>query len=312
MGHITFIHGIANKPDPETLLEQWRIALYDDDGIDLDALAVTTSMVYWADVLYPEFAPVAAAHEATQSEIEQSMSPGDADLTWLPEAPTEQQAFVLGLARQVGLESVTPTPTESVDLVRPGSALEAIPLPAPLKRRLMRVFLRDVHHYLWDAEFSPRPGETFRIRTEVRARTLATLQDGARNREPHIVVAHSLGTVIAYDVLTSLEDAPRIDALLTLGSPLGISEVQERLAPPWTRDEGWPSARLGDGSWCNVFDRLDPVCGGLDAAIGKDFRRNREVRVADIGVHNPGSWRHSVAKYLAQPALRDCLREALE
>jgi hypothetical protein len=34
------------------LLEQWRIALLDDDGVDLDGMGVMCSMVYWADFLY--------------------------------------------------------------------------------------------------------------------------------------------------------------------------------------------------------------------------------------------------------------------
>lgn len=312
MGHITFVHGIANKPDPETLLGQWRVALYDDDGLDLDALGVTSSMVYWADMLYPEPAPAEAAHEATTLELERSVSPTDADLSWLAGAPSEEQAFVQRLAREVGLEAVAPTPTESIDPVRPGSALEAVPLPAPLKRRLMRVFLRDVHHYLWNVEYSPRPGETYRVRTDVRTRMVANLKEGDRRPGPHVVVAHSLGTVIAYDVLASLEEAPRVDALLTVGSPLGISEVQQRLTPPWTRENGWPAARLGDGLWWNVYDLLDPVCGGLDARISKDFRRNGETALSDIGVNNTGSWRHAIAKYLGQRPLRDALREILE
>jgi hypothetical protein len=312
MGHITFVHGIANKPDWETLLGQWRVALYDDDGLDLDALGVTTSMVYWADMLYAEPAPDEAAREATTIELEQSVAPADADLSWLVRAPSDEQAFVQQLARSVGLEAVAPTPTESIDPVRPGSALEAVPLPGPLKRRLMRVFLRDVHHYLWNVEYSPRPGESYRIRTDARARMLASLQEGDERPAPHVVVAHSLGTVIAYDVLASLDQAPQVDALLTVGSPLGISEVEERLTPPWTRENGWPAAGLGDGVWWNFYDLLDPVCGGLDARIGEDFRCSGKIRLSDVGVHNRGSWRHAVAKYLGQQPLRNALWDILQ
>ena len=46
----------------------------------------------------------------------------------------------------------------------------------------MRVLLRDVHHFLYDAPFSPRPGENFHIRTDVRARALDALEDGAPAR----------------------------------------------------------------------------------------------------------------------------------
>jgi hypothetical protein len=52
--HLLFIHGIANKPDAETLLRDWMTALADGGGLDLRQPHVTVSMVYWADVLYAE------------------------------------------------------------------------------------------------------------------------------------------------------------------------------------------------------------------------------------------------------------------
>jgi hypothetical protein len=310
VGHVTFVHGIGNKPAAAELLEQWRIALLDDDGVDLDALGVTTSMVYWADVLYAKPAPVAAAHEATTLELEQSVGSGDADLSWLLEAPVGEQAFVQRLARDVGLAAVTPGDSDLDDPVLPGSPLEAVPLPPWLKRRLMRVFLRDVHHYLFDATFSPRPGETFRVRRDVRARAVAALSAASERPRPHVVVGHSLGSVIAYDVLTGATDSPPVDALITVGSPLGLDEVQSGLTPPWTRCDGWPQQRLADGTWANIGDPLDPVCG-FDREIGGDFLRDGEVSVRDVGVINHGSWRHSIGKYLGQPALRMCLLDAL-
>jgi hypothetical protein len=312
MAHLTFVHGIANKPDPETLLEQWRIALLDDDGIDLEALGVSSSMLYWADMLYAQPAPADAAHESNELELERSVDPEDADLTWLSDVSSEEVRFVESLAEEIGLESVSPTKSEAPDPIAPGSALEAVPLPGWLKRRLMRVFLRDVHHYLYDTEFSPRPGETFRIRRDVQARALDVLCAGAERGGPHVLVGHSLGSVIAYDVLTAVDGAPRVDALLTVGSPLGISEVQERLAPPWTRDDGWPQERIGTGPWCNVFDALDPVCGGRDRRIAGDYRYQGQERVSDIAVTNEGSWRHAIGKYLGQESLRDRLRAVFE
>ena len=63
----------------------------------------------------------------------------------------------------------------------PGTPLEAVPLPAWLKKRLMRVLLRDVHHFLYDAPFSPRPGESYNIRRDVRSRVLTALNEAANN-----------------------------------------------------------------------------------------------------------------------------------
>jgi len=231
----------------------------------------------------------------------------------LDDVPEEERLFVERLGLEFGLEEVTATPGESApDPIVPGSPLEAIPLPDGLKRRLMRVLLRDVHHFLYNVSFSPRPGETYQIRTDVRARVLEKLRDAASGPGPHLLVGHSLGSVIAYDALTAIDGAPNVDALLTVGSPLGISEVREGLTPPWTSQDGWPSQRVGDGRWSNVFDALDPVCGLLDRVIGTHYRRAGAVRVEDMRVSNTGSWRHSIGKYLGQPQLRTFMREVIE
>ncbi len=306
MGHITFVHGIANKPEPEVLLDQWRVALQDDDGVDLEDLAVTCSMVYWADLLYPNPAPAGSAHESAVLELERTTDPGDADMRWLELVDPEEQAFVESLAQEIGFEWVAPTAGEGDDPIRPGSGLETVPLPPGLKRRLMRILLRDVHHYLYDEPFCPRSGgEKVRIRQEVRSRMVKALREGAEQGGPHVVIGHSLGSVIAYDVLTGDDDVPEIDALITLGSPLGISEVRERLAPPWTEQDGWPAERLPTGSWNNIYDLLDPVCGFKDRRIAGVFRSAGRLRVTDIEVTNEGRWRHAIGKYLGQELLRD-------
>ena len=311
MPHVTFIHGIGNKPAPEDLLNDWRVALFDDDGLDLDAMGVTSSMVYWADLLYASPIPAGTGQESSELEVQRTVDPEDADMTWLDDVPEDERLFVEGLGQKLGLAEVTATPDEvAPDPIVPGSKLEAIPLPPALKRRLMRALLRDVHHFLFNAEFSPRPGETYQIRTEVRARVLEKLQDAA-DRRPHLVVGHSLGSVIAYDALAAVDGVPEVDALLTVGSPLGISEVRDGLTPPWTSHDGWPAQRLGGGSWTNVSDGLDPVCGFLDREIGEHYRQGGVVRVEDVGVSNSGTWRHSIGKYLGQAPLRTFMREVL-
>lgn len=312
MGHITFVHGIANKPEPDVLLEQWRVALRDDDGVDLEDLDVTCSMVYWADLLYASPASPGGGQEAAELELERVTDPEDADMTWLATVDPEERAFVESVGREVGLASVEATPGEGADPIRPGSGLEAVPLPPDLKRRLMRIFLRDVHHYLYDEPFSPRGAKKVRVRQEVRSRMAKALREGAERDGPHLVVGHSLGSVIAYDVLTGAEDVPTVDAFLTIGSPLGISEVRERLAPPWTAEEGWPARRLAAGPWSNLYDMLDPVCGFRERRIASSFRAGGRLRVADIEVTNEGRWRHAIGKYLGQELLRDRIREVFE
>lgn len=312
MPHVTFVHGIGNKPEPDVLLEQWRVALSDDDGVDLDALDVTSSMAYWADLLYDRPAAPGAAHEATAFELEQSVDAEDADMSWLRAVPAPERDFVQRLGRAVGLAEVVPAAAELPDPVVVGSALEAVPLPPWLKQRLMRVLLRDVHHYLYDSPFTPRAGTPpVPVRQAVRARAVDAFHVAADRPGPHVVLAHSLGTVIAYDVLAAIPGVAPIDALITVGSPLGISEVRDALAPPWTARDGWPARCLAEGTWDNVFDPLDPVCGGLDRRIARDYCRAGELAVRDIRVANKGSWKHAIGKYLGQEQLRGVLRTML-
>ena len=86
--------------------------------------------------------------------------------------------------------------------------LERIPLPWFVKRRIMKEFLRDVHHYLFNEETSPQPGAHYKVQDEIRGRMIKALQEGAAKSAPHVVVSHSMGTVIAYDCLMRVPECP--------------------------------------------------------------------------------------------------------
>jgi hypothetical protein len=310
MAHITFVHGIANKPPRDVLLEQWRNALSDNGGLNLSRMGLTSEMVYWADMFHATPARTRAGLESLGA-ADGSVDPTVVDTAWMDDINAEEAAFVRRLATETGVDlTLPPDPPVPPDPFDESGATPEL-LPPATARNLMRTFLFEVYHYLFDAEFTPRAGETFRIRRDVRARVLDALRAGAERPGPHILVGHSLGSVIAYDVLTADLGAPPVDGFLTLGSPLGLSEVQHCLKPVWTRRDGWPAARLGTNRWCNVSDGLDPVCGGLAWKIARDFLDAGRKRVLDVPATNEGAWRHSAVKYLRQQVLRNELRAML-
>jgi hypothetical protein len=118
-----------------------------------------------------------------------------------------------------------------------------------------------------------------------------------------------MGTVIAYDCLKRVTDCAAVDGFITLGSPLGLDEIQDKLQPGWTRADGFPHERVA-GDWVNLFDRLDPVCG-FDPVLASDYRKGGQSAVEDIAVQNDGAWRHSITKYLRQKAFATTLRRML-
>ena len=308
MPHVTFVHGIANKPPAEQLLDLWRRSLAAADGIDLGAEGITSSMVYWADVMYASPLAEASAESATNEAASEAMEPEPVDLG-LDEMDAGERLWVAELAAKLAVPLAV---EQAAAAVAPGpvrETLERIPLPWPVKERIMKKLLRDVHHYLFDVESTPRPGDTYRVQEVIRGRMIAALQEGAAQPPPHVVVSHSMGTVIAYDCLQRVGAAPAVDGLMTIGSPLGLDEIQDKLQPEWSRDEGFPSPRLR-GRWVNVYDRLDPVAG-FDSRLANDYRRGGREEIDDLNEQNHGAWRHDIGKYMAGPGLRGKLRELL-
>jgi hypothetical protein len=306
MAHVTFIHGIGNKKEKQRLLTGWEFAL-EDGGLDLGAEGITSSMVYWADVLYPK--PVGAAE--SESAYESLTTSAEEELDWVPDASPEAQEFVARLSGTLGYDVSPPDGRDDYepDEAAQDGSFERVPLPWFVKRRLMKALLRDVHHYLFNATSKPRNTE-YRVRDEIRRRFVDTLQAAQQNEEgPHIVVSHSMGTVIAYDCLKRVPEVPRVDALMTIGSPLGIDEIQDTMQPEWTREDGFPSSRVATG-WANVFDRLD-VVSAADPEIANDYRRAGTEVVSDVSVTNSGKWRHDISKYLRQEQVVAHLRRQL-
>jgi hypothetical protein len=232
----------------------------------------------------------AAAPQPRTPEEAQFLSRLRAELTAMPDA-------------QLDADATPAVPAQ------PQGALERVPLPWFLKKPIMNVFLRDVHHYLFDVEFAPPGKPAARIQQTIRTRFVDAVC-GVTTSGPHIVVSHSMGTVIAYDCLKRVGDCAAVDGLITIGSPLGLDEVQDKLQPEWTRNNGYPGTKVTK-RWTNLFDRLDPVCG-FDPALANDYRNNAVEAVKDIVVVNDGAWRHSATKYLRQPAFRRALRDMLE
>ncbi|MHB9064223.1 MAG: TRAFs-binding domain-containing protein [Pirellulaceae bacterium] len=289
---ITFIHGMANKYASEALLRSWLNALATANGVDLDAEGVSVQMIYWADVLYSE--PLTASLSQLQTEsvpIGQELGP-----EWRARLADRE---ALWLERLRHKWASVPTPSDPADVT------ERVPLPWFVKKPVMERLLRDVHHYLFNKQFSPRPGVTYHVGDEVRRRFVSALASSAGR--PHIVMSHSLGTVVAYDCLKRVPGCPAIDTLFTIGSPLGLDEIQDMMLPQWSREDGYPDKV---GHWINIYDGFDPVCG-CDPILANDFRNAGREVVEDIHEPNEGWWRHDIEKYLRGSLLRSRLRAEL-
>lgn len=316
MPHVTFIHGIANKPAPDALLGIWRRVLTEtEEPLDLVDNGVDSSLVYWADLMYEAPDPDLAAHEGVLENTPRAVDAGGG--AELPSGDTEaERRFIAALRKQLTnlsdaeINSAVSTRAPVAAAGEGVPALERVPLPWFLKKPIMSVLLRDVHHYLFDKQFGPPGKPAIRIQQTIRKRFVDALAAVPAGNRPHVVVSHSMGTVIAYDCLKRVPNCPAIDGLITIGSPLGLDEIQDQMQPGWSRSGGFPSECVRD-RWFNLFDRLDPVCG-FDPKLANDYQQSNQDAVLDQEVVNSGAWRHSATKYLRQLAFGRALRSLLK
>jgi pimeloyl-ACP methyl ester carboxylesterase len=159
---------------------------------------------------------------------------------------------------------------------------------------------------LFDKPFTRSDGEVFQVRKVLQDRLIEDLRKARASAERVVLISHSMGTMIAYDCLRNRPDCPQLDGLITLGSPLGLDEVQDGLRPTGQRTVDFPAERL-TGEWVNVYDRFDPVCAA-NPHLANDYLDGRRERVTDLNEQNWGEWRHTITHYLKGPQFRATLR----
>lgn len=126
------------------------------------------------------------------------------------------------------------------------------------------------------------------VRERAKARLAARITPGTR-----VVVAHSLGSIVAYETLCdpALNADWDVHMLVTLGSPLGMRGLVLPRLRPEPAPGGlarWPMALR---RWTNIADATDIV------AVVRELRPAFGDRVTDVPVHN-GSHMHDAQRYL--------------
>jgi hypothetical protein len=285
---LIYVHGVGQHPPADQLKQQWDLALF---GRELDE---RSRMVYWCDLVHP---PQAGPSTKNTKRKAATRAP-DAWRTRLGDAAsTALGDFEARLLQELG----APPPLPATGRRVPGK--KVLPLPAwarrPISAAFLKAFIADTAAYFF------APGLRQRIQQRLRD------EIAAAGQRPVTLVAHSQGSIIAYEVLSALAKSRlQLEALVTIGSPLGIQEVQDFLDPTPPRVPTLVSR------WHNYADLLDPVA--LDKGIANDFEPTPAgTRVQDEMIINAQSrnlWGfnpHSAVGYLAHPSVRRMVNGAM-
>lgn len=153
---------------------------------------------------------------------------------------------------------------------------------------------KDVVPYLYD-------GWAERMRKPLKDR----LRELGKDR-PLVVLAHSLGTILAYDVITDTAFKDwNLRVFVTAGSPLGIKNVVEKV-----RDRQGPGPLPAKATaWRNFYDGRDKVGWYGETLAGKYLPKPPLTQ--KLNVLNEAPNHHDLTGYLVDPDLRKALRAAV-
>ncbi len=296
---IVFIHGRSqeNKVQAE-LQDVWlQAAIRGVAAAGLPSLAELTTegvvLPYYGDLIFK------LTEDAGQEQFKTLVDRG-ANASAPPAEEqefTQNMVFEMAKAKGISLDQIAKETGDGVverDIQNWKAVLAALRLLDRLPhigQSSIELFTRDVWYYL--------------TKKGLRLQIDAVVDAAIPTDEPCVVVSHSLGTIVAYNLVMNRAQRGNIKALLTIGSPLGIDSVSSRVpsdTPPRKAPEGV-------GRWFNARDPQDTVAL---YELSTDVYRGTPALTNYSGVHNTSDNRHGIVQYLEDPTIAKAIYDAVK
>ncbi len=264
------IHGLANKLPKDEVEAFWKKALVEglEKNRQVQNPAFEFKLVYWADLLYKH--PLHSDKMFYFDDLYDNWPYVEAQLEDLKEY------------RDSVLDSIRQKVSAKV-----GSAWDALRQRfgmSELVAAVIRKQFRDLHFYYDDErEIANRAGQFEQASAVLRGELKTALQE-EKGRDI-MLIAHSMGSIIAYDVLRELDKSDptfKVSHLATIGSPLGLTPVKSNI---FNEFEELCTPAVVTQSWANFADKRDIVAS--DEHLADDYGPNAQgVKVKDDLIAN--------------------------
>lgn len=163
-----------------------------------------------------------------------------------------------------------------------------------LDRALVRLFVAAFFHEV----------ATYMNDNDARRGAQTAVAEQLEQHAPRMVIAHSLGSVVAYETLWNHEHPP-VDVLVTVGSPLALPDlVFDRLAPKPGADRGAKPPNVA--TWINLADPGDFIA--VPPYLSRRFDGLDVDAVSSIGAFKF----HAVGGYLEHPVVATAIAPYLK
>lgn len=273
---IIFIHGTKQFGTAQQLKQQWDLAGFGE------GLGTSSSVAFWADLAHeiphtePTFLDCATFGPLRMAGI-RSGHP------YMSDAGDNEKAYLNDVVRySIELENSRRREARHLGISASGI------LPPDWSERVTQWF---IEMFQQDANtYFKVPVARAAIQERVRVELLQATP-------PIMVIAHSLGSAIGYDVLHSLTrtNGFEVEVLVTIGSQMGVPTIQSRLAKPL-------EVPKNVNRWFNYLDRWDLM------SLGKLLKPHfRPQKIEDTWVNNLSEGNHAAVGYLSTPIVRSVL-----
>jgi hypothetical protein len=264
------IHGLGNKPPRETLESWWRSAMVEGLAkLDKNIRMPKLELVYWADIMYEKPLDEGIENREDPYYIDEKYIPGTPDFQ--PEENSLRQKVLDFIEEQLDKLFL------NADLTINYKSITDM---------VIRRYFKDLEAYYTETCLDENDTKC-QVRNTIRNRLAETIKK--YNGNEIMLVGHSMGSIIAYDVLTFILPQIDIHTFVTIGSPLGFPVVQGKIAAEWhLKRLVPPKLKTPPGvrkHWYNLADLKDKIALIYD--LSDNFQPNyRGVVAEDFVVFN--------------------------
>ncbi|MEM7226994.1 MAG: toll/interleukin-1 receptor domain-containing protein [Pseudomonadota bacterium] len=274
------VPSLSNQPSAEIVLEFWRKSILEglvkNSGIanpEFDFM-----MVFWADLIYK-----CPLHFDRDMDFDNLFSAEP----YVEAKPGVLKSYVDEFSDE-GLHQPQSSVGNLVDQFRTSIAAE---LASRMNQNVEKCLSYLMYYYNLDREIRDRHG-TMRVARSVLMDEVGHVLKALKGRRI-MLLAHSTGSIVAYDVLRDLgrsDPSFDIDLFVTIGSPLGHLQVKvniDRERRQYTNPGESPlrTPTIVSRGWHNYADRLDRIA--FNTHLRDDYGANENgIQVEDSLVLN--------------------------
>ncbi|HEX9973619.1 MAG TPA: hypothetical protein VGD14_16220 [bacterium] len=295
------IHGLGNKPPQKILKKWWKRSIFEGlAAIGQPRFFFKFELVYWANLLYPQPLSQKGTGKDDPDYLEEPYVPAKKQA---PRSPSKVRKKILDYLEKQ-FDRIFLKEDLSIHF-------------ASISDLIIRRFFKDLDVYY--SQKSIHVGEKDYLVKDVIRDQLERVIKKHRKKDI-LLIGHSMGSIIAYDVLTNSLPEVAIDTFITIGSPLGLPVIMSKIASE-QRKKLVKSVRLKTPenvtrNWYNCSDLNDKV--SFNYSLADDYDQNsKQVHVIDKivtndyeinGHRNP----HKIYGYLRTPEFSELIQEFLD